>query len=427
MILSVAFSGAVLFFLLHATTLSNAANIGASCTIVETIPLTNFTIELVDGGKYTHEDLISLTDSAVKTLDITVMYWNMLAAFSDDDEISNADKKSLGSERGRELYEALFRAAERGVSLRFLQDNSSGDGVPKELQTLVNLYPDHVTVGLWNAKQWYGGGGIMHQKIWVVDSGVRVYIGSANMDWLSFAQVKELGIDCAGSTALGAAALSLFESWWGFASVVPDNSSVVAVWSDVFIADISMPCWTRDVPPSSMCKDPLPQPSPEFPTWETPSSLLDSNPDSGTFFLSASPMALLGDGSSGSRTLDLDALTRTIRSAKKYVHLSVMDFMPSSLYSGAHGDYAVWWPALNDALLAVSSAQKDLEVRLLISEWAHTDVRIMPYLRALRDSAGACAITNGVYNGDLCGGSLEIRIFRVPGWDATASGPGTTL
>ena len=95
MILSVAFSGAVLFFLLHATTLSKAANIqdGASCTIVETIPLTNFTIELVDGGKYTHEDLISLTDSAVKTLDITVMYWNMLAAFSDDDEISNADKK----------------------------------------------------------------------------------------------------------------------------------------------------------------------------------------------------------------------------------------------------------------------------------------------------------------------------------------------
>jgi phospholipase D3/4 len=412
-------AASVFCFMPQAASIQNVS----SCTIIETIPLTNFTLKLVEGGELTHTDLISLTDSAVNTLDITVMYWNLLSTSgSDDDGIDPPGDDTLGSGRGRDLYMALCRAARRGVSLRFLQDNSSKEGVPSELQILVNLYPDDVSVGLWNAKQWYGGGGIMHQKIWIADSGARVYIGSANMDWLSLAQVKELGIDCVGSTALGAAALSLFESWWGFASVVPDDSSISTIWSDTFIANLETPCWSHGVTASIRCKDPLPQPSPGFPTWDDPSPLLDSNPDSGTFFLSASPMALLGNGSSGSRTWDLDALTRTIRSAKKYVHLSVMDFIPTSMYGGGHGDYAVWWSALNDALLAVSSARQNIEVQLLISEWAHTDVRIMPYLRSLRDAAGACTTPGGWY-GDLCGGTLEIRIFKVPGWDATASGP----
>jgi phospholipase D3/4 len=425
MIRAIAFSAAILCLLPQASTLPEVTNLkdSGSCTIIETIPLTNFTLELVEGGELTHTDLISLTDSAVNTLDITVMYWNLLSTSgSDDDGIDPPGDDTLGSGRGRDLYMALCRAARRGVSLRFLQDNSSKEGVPSELQIIVNLYPDNVSVGMWNAKQWYGGGGIMHQKIWIADSGARVYVGSANMDWLSLSQVKELGIDCVGSTELGAAALSLFESWWGFASIAPDDFSVATVWSDTFIADLEMPCWSQGVPTSSRCQDPLPQPSQEFPTWDNPSFLLGSDVDPGTFFLSASPMALLGNGSAGIRTWDLDALTRTIRSAKKYVHLSVMDFIPTSMYGGGHGDYAVWWSALNDAFLAVSSARQDLEVHLLISEWAHTDVRIMPYLRSLRDAAGACT-TPGGWNGDLCGGTLEIRIFKVPGWDATPSGP----
>ena len=67
--------------------------------------------------------------------------------------------------------------------------------------------------------------------------------------------------------------------------------------------------------------------------------------EGGDFFLSASPQALMGGSGGGpSRTWDLDGLTRTIRTAEKYVHLSVMDFIPSSLYSGGHGSNAVWWP-----------------------------------------------------------------------------------
>lgn len=37
------------------------------------------------------------------------------------------------------------------------------------------------------------GGGVLHTKLWVVDR-THVYVGSANMDWRSLSQVKELGL-----------------------------------------------------------------------------------------------------------------------------------------------------------------------------------------------------------------------------------------
>lgn len=241
------------------------------------------------------------------------------------------------------------------------------------------------------------------------------------MDWLSFSQVKELGIDCAGSANMGAAAKSLFDSWWGFAAQKASAESLAHVWSDEFLTYVDVPCWSPMVPAAQQCADPLPQPVEGYPTWEAQVPLRVDD-EGGDFFLSASPQALMGGSGGGpSRTWDLDGLTRTIRTAEKYVHLSVMDFMPSSLYSGGHGSNAVWWPALFDALIAAVSARPDIQVRLLISQWAHTDPRILPYLRSLRDAAGACH--SGGWNGDLCAGNLEIRIFQVPGWDATSSGP----
>lgn len=36
------------------------------------------------------------------------------------------------------------------------------------------------------------GGGVLHTKVWIIDDK-HVYIGSANMDWRSLTQVKELG------------------------------------------------------------------------------------------------------------------------------------------------------------------------------------------------------------------------------------------
>ena len=43
-----------------------------------------------------------------------------------------------------------------------------------------------------------------------------------------------------------------------------------------------------------------------------------------------------------------------MRSATANLSLSVMDFLPASLYSGGHGPSAVWAPELVDAILAVA-------------------------------------------------------------------------
>lgn len=37
------------------------------------------------------------------------------------------------------------------------------------------------------------GGGVLHTKLWLIDR-THVYVGSANMDWRSLSQVKELGL-----------------------------------------------------------------------------------------------------------------------------------------------------------------------------------------------------------------------------------------
>ena len=47
-------------------------------------------------------------------------------------------------------------------------------------------------------------------------------------------------------------------------------------------------------------------------------------------------------------------LRYTVRSATANLSLSVMDFLPASLYSGGHGPSAVWAPELVDAILAVA-------------------------------------------------------------------------
>jgi phospholipase D3/4 len=102
-----------------------------------------------------------------------------------------------------------------------------------------------------------------------------------------------------------------------------------------------------------------------------------------------------------------------------------MDFAPVSLYQGKYDDTKhkymvgdrvatpVWWPALYDAVLHVVTT-KALHVRLLISEWAHTSEFITPYLQALQAAADA-----GAANHTMQAGRLEIRRFRVPGWQST--------
>mmetsp|Transcript_9642 Transcript_9642/g.27340 ORF Transcript_9642/g.27340 Transcript_9642/m.27340 type:complete len:448 (+) Transcript_9642:192-1535(+) len=365
------------------------------------------------------------------------MYWNLLASETDDWP-GDDDADIYGSQRGAALYGALEAAARRGVAIDVLQDNSTGGslGNSEQLLVLQETYPEEVTIHWWNAAEWYGGG-IMHMKLWVVDSR-HTYIGSANMDWLSLAQVKELGVVVYNAShSVSRAADQLFTAWTAFAAEETITSSGV---DHRLGAYLRVPCWEPALASTSRCVSPLPVPT-YTNSWSTPAEWTCDQKVSGDtpadFFLSASPAALLGNCGSlpawqgldygmvydCSRTWDQDALVSTIRDANDFVWLSVMDFLPSNPYTTnttCKGG-VLWWPALIDALLTAATAS-GVQVRLLVSWWAHSDPSMLHYLMNLVSTA----TTSLSLAGDAYNGSLAVGVYTIPGWDST-EGPNATF
>jgi len=77
----------------------------------------------------------------------------------------------------------------------------------------------------------------------------------------------------------------------------------------------------------------------------------------------------------------------------------------------------VWWAQLFDAVVHVVTT-KALHVRMLVSEWQHTSPFIGSYLKAL-----LCTANAGAANSLMRTGKLEVRRFRVPGWEFTEVKP----
>ncbi|CAE8680344.1 unnamed protein product, partial [Polarella glacialis] len=109
------------------------------------------------------------------------------------------------------------------------------------------------------------------------------------------------------------------------------------------------------------------------------------------------------------RTWDGDALVQTIQSATSTVSLSVMDYIPTTMYDMCAG---AWWPALNDALLA--KLAQGTHVRLLISRWQHTKSTMATFLHAL-DSMAKAVLATSKHNG-----TFEIRLFELAGRQNTS-------
>jgi len=442
-------------------------------TLVESLPVGNFSLAPAGGSRPTWEVLVCLIQGARHSLDVMAMYWNLLAPTHTDTRTwTPAQLASFGAGRGLAVYEAFVAAAERGVRLRLLSGVGISSDNPGEASDLARRFPKVVEARVWDATPWYDGG-IMHQKMLVVDGGQAMYLGSANMDWLSLAQVKELGVlvvagedNTAGTASsrtapipeVGTQATALFRRWWSWASVEPVSGSTAVVPDPLVYVDRRVPCWSQLVLAKDRCSSPLDlamqqqqhdpgnhhqQQQPQkrkarnltanvdyiaasavaagqaAHSQNPASTLMLQGSASAPPFLSASPPEVISSlaGEASPRIGDQDALVMTILSATRTVSLSVMDWAPSSLYRAPAE--AVWWPALSDAL-TVAATVKGVRVRLLVAHWAHTKVRQEPYLQALRATAAACHHADAPADRDpVCSGSLDVRLFEVPGWEST--------
>jgi phospholipase D3/4 len=391
----------------------------AKAYLVESIPM-GLEDLLEKGDVYTTGEVLTrLTRGAQKTIDITAMYWNLKPNPAREDErgftVAQLEDE-FGARVGHALYEALRDAASRGVAIRIVE-SPGFDSTDSESRALQAECPSRVDIRQIDLGHWYDGG-IMHQKIWVFD-GAHVYLGSANNDWKSLTQVKELGVAVERSPPVAEAVTRYFNTWWEFCGLEPEKRSGVV--DPVVRIARAVPAWSNLVPVTDRAPNPLDRP--ELQTdhdWDDPLPFV-ANGRQAEWILAGSPAELCV----GKRVQDVDALVRTITEAEKRVCINVMDFAPVSLYRGSWDSKTrsyridgkpatpVWWPQLFDAIVHVVTTRA-LHVRMLVSQWEHSSPFIGPYLEALQAASSA-----GAANASMAAGKLEVRRFRVPGWERT--------
>ncbi|XP_049754744.1 5'-3' exonuclease PLD4 isoform X3 [Elephas maximus indicus] len=205
-------------------------------------------------------------------------------------------------------------------------------------------------------------GGVLHSKFWVVD-GRHLYLGSANMDWRSLTQVKELGAIIYNCSRLAQDLEKTFRIYWALGT---PQATLPKTWPRNFSSHINrfQPFWGR----------------------------FEGVPT--TAYFSASPPALCPHG----RTRDLDALLAVMGEAQKFIYASVMEYFPTTRFSHP----ARYWPVLDNALRAAAFS-RGVHVRLLVSCWSNTDPTMFPYLRSLQAFSNPSA---SVF--------VDVKVFIVP-------------
>lgn len=143
--------------------------------IVETMPV---------GVNLTYRNSIynvlhTMMTQATRTIDIACFYM----------ELSDGGS-SEGAQYGLQLFNDIIDASKRGVRVRIAITSASDSFPQTDAYTLQAMGAAEVRFMDFNAIL---GGGVLHTKMIIADNAT-FFVGSANMDWKSFSQVKELGL-----------------------------------------------------------------------------------------------------------------------------------------------------------------------------------------------------------------------------------------
>jgi len=306
----------------HKINLQDGSCESGTISIAESIPLyLNFTTELS-----THQAWLNLINNAVDSIDMGIFYMTLTDGSSLPSE--------YGGSMGMDIFKALIEAHSRGVKIRIVQNQPSASMPANDTSTLANMGVAEVRSINW-AK--LVGGGILHTKVIVVDQQ-NVYLGSANCDWRSLAQVKELGVVIENCKDIVEDTQRAFEQYWDAAVMT------------------SLP---REWP----MKDDAKYNSKDM------AKLILNGDQVYNMFLAVSPPKFM----SRHRTGDVDALVAAINAANKTVCISVMDYAPTSFYNRPN----FYWPLIDDAIRS-AAFNRNVKVRMLISHWNHTNAKIIP-------------------------------------------------
>ncbi|KAN0029895.1 hypothetical protein ACTA71_008033 [Dictyostelium dimigraforme] len=312
---------------------------GGTIQIAESIPLgLNINTNLS-----THDAWMDLITNAQESIDLGFFYFTLLGG-SELDPV-------YGGQLGIDIYNAIVDAHSRGINIRIVQNEPSTSFPDTDTQALAKLGIQVRSI------DWVSlvGSGILHTKLMIVDQS-SAYVGSANADWSSLAQVKELGIVLKNCPTMVADTEIAFQQYWDAADMtsLPINgwsNNYQALFNNTNMASLSLNNNNNNKNNNN-----------------------NNNQQVYEMFLAVSPPQF----QSTYRTGDIDALMNAINNAEESICITVMDYTPTTLYNNPN----TYWPLIDNALRA-AAFNRDVQVRMLISHWNYTSPIIPQWLHSL--------------------------------------------
>ncbi|XP_031483428.1 uncharacterized protein LOC116252932 isoform X2 [Nymphaea colorata] len=337
--------------------------------LVQSIPTDMPHLKHVPGVLSTEEVFRWLAGNATERLDLIVQYWQLVASpenpLSGDYGYSSEEMKTFGADAGAGVYRAIEDAADRSVSVRIVQHSGVYPDYCNESSKLAYGRPNVENVTLLFDDWW--GSGIVHAKVWIAD-GKDMYIGSANNDWKSLTQVKEVGVYLVDCHPIAKKVEVYFQNLMKLSSL---NSSTYSkrIWDSVWQVHRNVPCWSHFVNARDRCRSPLPglvetphvigYPALENPyMFDVPMNMPDYNHN------------ICGN------------------------HRSYVSFSPPEVVFSKHA-----------------------RVKILVAYWAHNIDSTDQYLKSLLYTNTLCESSR--YN--RCTGKVEIKYYKVPGFNMTGA------
>ncbi|XP_069568273.1 5'-3' exonuclease PLD3 isoform X1 [Brachyistius frenatus] len=297
----------------------------------------------------------SVTDSWLHLLNKANSSVHMAAFYL---SLRDSDLELLESSdsQGRKVFEQLKQLTSKGVKLQIAVNAPQTS--TQDTTELAAMGAEVREVDLMAVT-----GGIVHTKLWVVDQK-HFYLGSANMDWRSLTQVKEVGLSVEDCSCLAQDAVRIFGMYWSIGGV--NNGSLP-------------PYWPARLSALSSSQNPL---------------RLKFNGVPAQVYLSSAPPQISARG----RSDDLSTILSVIDDAQKFIYISVMDYLPLSQFT----DPVRFWPAI-DSRLRAAACTRAVQVRLLVSCWEHSPASMFTFLQSLL-----------VLNAPPLRCDVEVKIFNVP-------------
>ncbi|KAJ6434843.1 hypothetical protein OIU84_000146 [Salix udensis] len=345
----------------------------------------------VPGVLSTGDVLLWLAKNSTKNLDVIAQYWQLVASPDDprsgDHGYSKDEMKRFGADQGSAVYNAIEDAALRNVSIRLLQHSGVYPDYTKEPTDLASGRPNVKSVTLLLSKWW--GSGIIHTKVWISDRK-DVYIGSANNDWKSLTQVKELTPEL--YLINGGKLIERFPA--GHISSILKKDA-----GHLFLVPLRFPILQAiqhyQIHSCSIIQ----------------SRLLGAVIQIRSLNQAIYHLPLLSYHLEGSRLMSRHGID-TIKSAGtgSVVRINTMDWLGQSQYM----KQTIYWSSLSSAISEVVFS-KQATVKILVAYWAHFIDNTDLYLKSLLYSNVLCSSSK--YNN--CSGKVEIKYYLVPGYNLT--------